>query len=125
VDDLFCSFCGKRRAEVRKLISGPRVFICNECVVRCRDTLGPRPPRAVGADDSPDRTTEDLPAQPLPEEEDVTAERKPPDDQHCSFCSRAKSSVARLIAGPMVYICNECVEFCEDIIASGDMNLVV
>ena len=34
-----CSFCGKRRREVRKLISGPRVFICDECVSLCNDIL--------------------------------------------------------------------------------------
>ena len=46
VDDFHCSFCGKRRREVRKLISGPRVFICNECVVRSR--RDPRPAAATG-----------------------------------------------------------------------------
>ena len=35
MDDFHCSFCGKRRREVRKLISGPRVFICDECVALC------------------------------------------------------------------------------------------
>jgi ATP-dependent Clp protease ATP-binding subunit ClpX len=39
MDDFHCSFCGKRRREVRKLISGPRVFICDECVSLCNDIL--------------------------------------------------------------------------------------
>ena len=39
MDDFHCSFCGKRRREVRKLISGPRVFICDECVGLCNDIL--------------------------------------------------------------------------------------
>ena len=39
MDDFHCSFCGKRRREVRKLISGPRVFICDECVALCNDIL--------------------------------------------------------------------------------------
>ena len=44
-DDFFCSFCGKRKREVRKLVAGPRVFICNECVARCREVLhAPAPP---------------------------------------------------------------------------------
>ena len=30
---LYCSFCGKSQHEVRKLIAGPTVFICDECVV--------------------------------------------------------------------------------------------
>ncbi|MCB1833537.1 MAG: hypothetical protein KDH19_08875, partial [Geminicoccaceae bacterium] len=29
---LYCSFCGKSQHEVRKLIAGPTVFICDECV---------------------------------------------------------------------------------------------
>ena len=32
---LYCSFCGKSQHEVRKLIAGPTVFICDECVVMC------------------------------------------------------------------------------------------
>jgi len=34
----------------------------------------------------------------------------------CSFCGKAKSEVERLIAGPSVYICNECIESCHDLI---------
>lgn len=36
---LFCSFCGKSQHEVRKLIAGPTVFICNECVELCMDIV--------------------------------------------------------------------------------------
>ena len=36
---LHCSFCGKNQHEVRKLIAGPSVFICNECVELCRDII--------------------------------------------------------------------------------------
>ena len=32
---LYCSFCGKSRHKVRKLIAGPTVFICDECVNLC------------------------------------------------------------------------------------------
>ena len=39
MDDFHCSFCGKRRREVRKLISGPRVYICDECVALCNDII--------------------------------------------------------------------------------------
>ena len=37
---LYCSFCGKSQHEVRKLIAGPTVFICNECVELCLDIIG-------------------------------------------------------------------------------------
>lgn len=36
---LVCSFCGKGHRRVRKLIAGPKVFICNECVDLCVDIL--------------------------------------------------------------------------------------
>jgi ATP-dependent Clp protease ATP-binding subunit ClpX len=36
---LFCSFCGKNQHEVRKLIAGPTVFICDECVELCKDII--------------------------------------------------------------------------------------
>ena len=34
---LYCSFCGKSQHEVKKLIAGPTVFICDECVELCMD----------------------------------------------------------------------------------------
>jgi ATP-dependent Clp protease ATP-binding subunit ClpX len=37
---LLCSFCGKNQHEVRKLIAGPTVFICDECVELCMDIIG-------------------------------------------------------------------------------------
>lgn len=36
---LYCSFCGKSQHEVRKLIAGPSVFVCDECVDLCNDII--------------------------------------------------------------------------------------
>jgi len=36
---LYCSFCGKSQHEVRKLIAGPSVFICDECIALCNDII--------------------------------------------------------------------------------------
>ena len=36
---LCCSFCGKNQHEVRKLVAGPTVFICDECVELCEDII--------------------------------------------------------------------------------------
>jgi len=36
---LFCSFCGKSQAEVKKLIAGPAVYICDQCVALCNDII--------------------------------------------------------------------------------------
>ncbi len=38
----------------------------------------------------------------------------------CSFCGKAQDEVYRLVAGPGVYICNECIELCSEILAGGD-----
>ena len=38
-ETLYCSFCGKSQHEVKKLIAGPNVFICNECVELCTDII--------------------------------------------------------------------------------------
>lgn len=35
---------------------------------------------------------------------------------YCSFCAKSQDEVARLIAGPKVCICNECVDLCADIV---------
>ena len=36
---LYCSFCGKSQHEVRKLIAGPSVFVCDECIMLCNDIM--------------------------------------------------------------------------------------
>ena len=38
-DQFFCSFCGKNQKEVKKLIAGPSVYICNECVALCEEII--------------------------------------------------------------------------------------
>ena len=37
--ELYCSFCGKSQDEVRKLIAGPSVYICDECISLCNDII--------------------------------------------------------------------------------------
>ena len=36
---LYCSFCGKSQKEVKKLIAGPTVYICDECIGLCNDII--------------------------------------------------------------------------------------
>jgi len=52
---LYCSFCGKSQHEVRKLIAGPSVFVCDECVELCNDIIREE------LDDRADRGSEKLP----------------------------------------------------------------
>ncbi len=47
---------------------------------------------------------------------------KLPDVLHCSFCGKPQTDVAKLIAGPFVFICDECVEMCNDVIAGRPIS---
>ena len=53
-DLLKCSFCGKTQHQARKLIAGPGVYICDQCVDLCRDIIeeevGERPAHALHGD---------------------------------------------------------------------------
>ncbi len=48
---LYCSFCGKSQHEVRKLIAGPSVFICDECVDLCNEIIREETSSEVAAED--------------------------------------------------------------------------
>ena len=55
---LFCSFCGKSQHEVKKLIAGPSVFICDECIELCNDIIRDElPAGAIGKDEKSDLPT--------------------------------------------------------------------
>ena len=46
--NLSCSFCGKSQREVRKLIAGPTVYICDECIKLCNDIIAEEHDREEG-----------------------------------------------------------------------------
>jgi hypothetical protein len=102
--DLHCSFCGKHQHEVRKLIAGPTVYICDECVKLCNEIIAGEAKRA-----------EPAPEQPAPPKGEGIA--KTDNLLCCSFCGKSQREVKNLIAGPTVYICDECIGLCNDIIA--------
>jgi ATP-dependent Clp protease ATP-binding subunit ClpX len=56
---LYCSFCGKSQHEVKKLIAGPSVFICDECIDLCNDII-----RDETSTDQGGKATGDLPPPP-------------------------------------------------------------
>ncbi len=58
-----CSFCGKSQHEVRKLIAGPSVYVCDECVALCNDIINEESPETKSA-----APTEVLPRLPAPTE---------------------------------------------------------
>jgi len=93
-----CSFCGKKQQEAKKLIAGPAVFICDECVQDCLNAL---------ADDKPaGRITKVL-----------TKTSEAP----CSFCGLKRMDVDGMVGVPRARICNQCVKICEDILARDRM----
>ena len=102
--DLSCSFCGKHQREVRKIIAGPTVYICDECIKLCNVILGEEVEREQPAPEA---------RPPSPER----GEKKPNQVLCCSFCGKSHREVRKLIAGPTVYICDECIGLCNDIIA--------
>ncbi|MCP1290227.1 MULTISPECIES: ATP-dependent Clp protease ATP-binding subunit ClpX [Chromobacterium] len=62
---LYCSFCGKSQHEVQRLIAGPQVFICNECVELCNDIIREELEKGVGdaassSEDSPLPTPQEI-----------------------------------------------------------------
>jgi ATP-dependent Clp protease ATP-binding subunit ClpX len=54
--NLCCSFCGKNQREVKKLIAGPTVYICDECIELCNDIIAEE-----GQKESPTRSTQAIP----------------------------------------------------------------
>ena len=99
---LACAFCGKSQRQVRKLIAGPTVYICDECIKLCNDILAEEKHKKREARDQPERENEKR------AKESITF--------CCSFCGKTQREVRNLIAGPSVYICNECIGLCNDII---------
>jgi len=90
---LTCSFCGRNEDQVRKLLAGPVFYICDGCVEFCTDIL------AEECD-----------------EEDRGQVASDGETHTCSFCGKDEDQVRKLIASSGVYICDECIERCNDII---------
>jgi ATP-dependent Clp protease ATP-binding subunit ClpX len=93
---LRCSFCNKSQHDVQKLIAGPTVFICNECVAVCDDILA-ADARLEETGKSADQPTDDRPA-PWPSA------------IHCALC-RVPISVDQSvpIGGNRGILCGGCI----------------
>jgi hypothetical protein len=94
---LACSFCGKHQNEIKKLIAGPSVYICNECIDRVHAVLASghtarTPVATVGPVSDADRT------------------------QRCSFCGKRRHQVAAMASTGSAAICDECIALCDEII---------
>ena len=58
--DLRCSFCGKDKETVKKFISGPNVYICNECISLCNEILAEEDELATNEQEIPSPTPEEI-----------------------------------------------------------------
>jgi hypothetical protein len=96
--DLACSFCGAAKTEVARLVAGPSVFICDGCVALCGQVIQE--------------------ARSLTEGRSHIDPVSPNSALTCSFCDRSATAVDRLVAGPGVRICDQCVRFSAEVIAS-------
>ena len=97
---LYCSFCGKSQHEVRKLIAGPTVFICDECVEVCLTLLADY--RALGL--APPEPKRSWYQRWFGEEETVACSFTPHDQEN--------PQGERLFSSPGIQICEQCVGAC-------------
>jgi hypothetical protein len=96
---LRCSFCNKTEEDVRKLIAGPTVYICDECVDVCVDILADD--RRVNREAA---TTERSPCSP------PSSKVWPSSDAWCTFCGNVAKLETALLIENRTLLCESCVE---------------
>jgi hypothetical protein len=92
--DMVCTFCGRPPGEVKKLVAGPEVYVCDGCIARARKTLADRAPSGA-----PQLTR-------AAERARVT----------CSFCGKARAAGREIACADQARVCEECLAICEDIV---------
>ena len=132
---LYCSFCGKSQHEVRKLIAGPTVFICDECVELCMDIIREETKTQLVKSGDGVPTPRDIKA--VLDDYVIGQEhakkvlsvavhnhyKRLSHAQKNNDVELAKSNI--LLVGPTVFICDECVELCMDIIREENKSSLV
>jgi len=98
---LSCSFCGKHQKQVRKLIAGPGVYICDGCIDGVHTVLATTG-RTVGT--------------PIATLRQVGADAR---DARCSFCGKGLDRVEAMATAGNARICNECLDLCNEIISDA------
>ena len=97
-EPLCCSFCGKNQKQVKKLIAGPGISICDQCIAKADTVIA----------------TGEVAATPLsavkPVGEDAATAR-------CSFCGKRRHQLPGLAAAAGGMICTECLTLCREIVA--------
>jgi ATP-dependent protease Clp ATPase subunit len=110
MEDFRCTFCGRLRTEVERLVSGPRVFICNECIAGCKEVVGqPDAGRSLSYRPNASIPVDEIPAPGFP----------PSGGEVCNFCGREEEEAGRLIHGHKARLCPGCLDLCLDILRAG------
>ena len=143
-ETLRCSFCGKSQHDVAKLVKSGAACICDDCVWLCLCILV-KPQRwkdwlfeeviafmrswfetaKAVASDAEERLRparqespgDDARVQPEPQKDPVSADGAKAETLYCSFCGTSQYEVAKLIAGPTIFICDDCVWIGMEILA--------
>jgi ATP-dependent protease Clp ATPase subunit len=95
--DLRCAFCGKSDEEVRKLIAGPQVYICDKCVLVCVGILADDRRTAGAADPGIQSTGAAVP-------------ERPASDAWCTFCGNVADLATALLIENRTLLCEGCVQ---------------
>src|SRR5213075_2843897 len=88
--NLVCSFCGKSQDEVRKLLAGPSVYICDECIDLCNDLIAEECER-----EEPTPITRDDPLPPV---------------SACIVCRMPKVATDLLLVPGAGFVCCPCAD---------------
>ena len=105
--DLRCSFCLKAQADVRKLIAGPVVFICDECVEVCNDIIADDERMANALKDDGQVQEKPHPARP------------PKGTVACSLCGNVVALAELLDIRGRGALCGDCADAVEDALNQG------
>jgi ATP-dependent protease Clp, ATPase subunit len=98
---LRCSFCNKSQGDVAKLIAGPKVQICNECVHICVDVLADEKPG--GKQRAPTAERQDHPV-------------------WCGICHRHAPLASMITVPERGYVCRECAAAVADVLGEQRPN---
>ena len=103
-EQLLCSFCGKSQRQVKKLIAGPGVYICNGCVDLANDVINDGRPVTTQAAELSAGSVQEPRVQ-------------------CSFCGKRRDQVPGLVVSSArtgrntpAAICTECLDLCIEIV---------
>ena len=105
---LRCSFCNKSETEVCKLIAGPSVYICDECVQVCEDIIADDTRRSGAAEGADNRSTQNAGERPIA-----------PSEKWCALCHMPAPEEEGILIPNRGVLCRGCMGEIEAAISNG------